>query len=385
MAEAILCVDDDRNILEGFQRQLRKTFLLHVASDPAEALKIVRTQGPFAVVVSDFQMPGMDGITFLKKVWEQDSDTVRIMLTGHADIDTSIRAVNQGHIFRFLTKPCSPQDLAQALDAALNQHRLIIAQKELLEETLGGSMKVLCDVLSLVNPEAFGRSGRVTRYVMEVVRVLKPESVWPIQTAAMLSQIGCVILPQNVLTKMYRRQALTDAESQLYNQHPLVGGDLLRQIPRMKDVADIIAYQDKCFDGYGGPTTILKGDQIPLGARILKVALDFDALLSAGHTQVDAYEQMVGRKEWYDPQVLAALKQALAHEIRYESKYVQIADLKPGMVLVEDVMSSQDVLLMAKGQEVTPSMIARLRNFMETNPVRQPIRVHLPLVSEMAA
>lgn len=380
MTEKVLCVDDDRNILEGYQRQLRKSFPIEVATGALHGLEVIQKDGPFAVVVSDLQMPGMDGVTFLKKVWEQSPDTVRIMLTGHADLATAIQAVNQGHIFRFLTKPCSPHDLGQALNAGLEQHRLITAQKELLEQTLSGSMKVLCDILALVNPEAFGRSSRVTRYVIRIARLLEVDPLWPLQTAAMLSQIGCVILPQEVLTKVYQRKGLTAGESELFNQHPLVGGDLLRRIPRMKDVGDIIAYQDKCFDGYGGPNQVVKRDEIPLGARILKVALDFDALQSAGHSQMDSYEEMLERKGWYDPAILAALKQAFAHEIQYESKYVLATDLEPGMLLGEDVKSSYDVLLIAKGQEVTSSMIARLRNFTKANAVKQPIRVFLPLI-----
>lgn len=380
MTEKVLCVDDDRNILEGYQRQLRKSFPIEVATGALQGLEVLQKDGPFAVVVSDLQMPDMDGVTFLKKVWEQSPDTVRIMLTGHADLATAIQAVNQGHIFRFLTKPCSPHDLGQALNAGLEQHRLITAQKELLEQTLSGSMKVLCDILALVNPEAFGRSSRVARYVVRIAQLLGIDPLWPVQTAAMLSQIGCVILPQEVLTKVYQRAKLTNGESELFNQHPLVGGDLLRRIPRMKDVADIIAYQDKCFDGYGGPTNVVKGGEIPLGSRILKVALDFDALQSAGRPQMESYEEMLERKGWYDPAVLVALKQAFAHEIQYESKYVLVTDLVPGMLLGEDVKSSYDVLLIAKGQEVTSSMIARLRNFTQANAVKQPIRVFLPLI-----
>ena len=125
--------------------------------------------GPFAVIVADRSMPGMDGIQLLAKVKACSPNTVRMMLTGNADMQTAIDAVNEGHIFRFLTKPCPPESLTASLQAAIEQYRLITAERELLEKTLRGSVKVLCEVLSVVKPTAFGRASRITRYVTAVV------------------------------------------------------------------------------------------------------------------------------------------------------------------------------------------------------------------------
>ncbi len=379
MADAILCVDDDANILDGYKRHLRKEFTLDTAVGPEQGLRMVTERGPFAVVVSDLQMPGMNGIQFLTRVREQAPDTVRMLLTGNADLQASIDAINQGQLFRFLTKPCTPEALANALNAGLAQHRLITAERELLEHTLSGSIKVLCEVLSLVNPEAFGRSSRITRYVEAIAANLHVSELWPIKTAAMLSQIGCVILPEVVLKKVYRGEALTPEESQLFNQHPFVAYDLVAKIPRMKRVAEIIKFQDKYYDGVGGPGDNRQGNEIPMEARILKVALDFDALESAGKTKTEAFEQLRQRKGWYDPTIVEALKSAFAQEIKYEMRTAVVADLVCGMVLAEDIKSSTEVLLASKGQEVTQSLIMRLQNFGEAGGVRQPFTVLVPM------
>ena len=379
MSDGILCVDDDASILEGYKRHLRKEFKLETAVGPEQGLQMVAEGGPFAVVVSDLQMPGMNGIQFLARVREQAPDTVRILLTGNADLQTSIDAINQGQIFRFLTKPCTPEALANTLKAGLAQYRLITVEHELLEHTLSGSIKVLCEVLSLVNPEAFGRSTRITRYVEAIAANLHVSELWAIKTAAMLSQIGCVILPEAVLKKVYRGETLTPEESQLFNQHPFVAFDLIAKIPRMTRVAEIIKYQDKYYDGVGVSGDRRQGNEIPMEARILKVALDFDALESAGKTKVEAFNQLKQRTGWYDPTVIEALKAAFAQEIKYETQTAMVADLREHMILAEAINSSTGILLASKGQEVTQSLILRLKNFGETGGVRQPFTVLVPI------
>ena len=165
MTEKILLVDDDSNILDGYRRSLGHEFLIETAMGGEQALKLAADNGPYSVVVSDMRMPKMDGIQLLSKIKAQSPDTIRIILTGNADIDTAINAINEGSIFRFLNKPCSREVMAKTLTAALLQYRLVTAEKQLLEETLSSSIQVLTEVLSLVNPAAFGRAERARRYI----------------------------------------------------------------------------------------------------------------------------------------------------------------------------------------------------------------------------
>src|SRR6266852_5256657 len=203
MDEKILCVDDELNILLALQRQLRKQFHIECALGADKALAAVDRDGPFAVVVSDLQMPGMNGLEFLAKLKQRSPETVRIMLTGHADLEAAIGAVNQGNIFRFLTKPCSAEDLARTLEAAIEQYRLVTAERDLLEKTLYGSVKVLTEVLSLVHPAAFSRASRIHRYVRHMALEMKLPNAWQVEVAAMLSQIGCITLEPEALDRLY--------------------------------------------------------------------------------------------------------------------------------------------------------------------------------------
>ncbi len=159
MIEKILLVDDEPNVLAGFARQLRESHTVETAPGGAEALDALDTRGPFAVVVSDMRMPGMDGAAFLARARDRYPDTVRILLTGYADIQSAIEAINRGGIFRFLTKPCPPHILTGALDDALAHYRLVTAERELVDMALRDSVPVVGEGLALANPSAFALGG----------------------------------------------------------------------------------------------------------------------------------------------------------------------------------------------------------------------------------
>ena len=177
MTARILLVDDEVNVLQSYQRTLRREFSrLELATGGAQALEMMAKGDPFAVIVSDMRMPSMDGVVFLAKAREAAPRTVRMMLTGNSDLDTAIRAVREGHIFRFLTKPCSSEMLAEALRAGVEQYRLVMAEVELLEKTLSGSVRLLTDLLSLLDPESFGRTDAARATVRSIWRGAGPAS-----------------------------------------------------------------------------------------------------------------------------------------------------------------------------------------------------------------
>lgn len=379
MADKILFVDDEPNLLAGIQRQLRKHFALETALGGEEGLEAVQDRGPYAVIVSDLRMPGMDGIQFLARVRKLSPDTVRMMLTGNADLNAAIEAVNEGNIFRFMTKPCSPETLARALQQGIKQYRLITAERELLEKTLRGSIKVLSEVLALLNPEAFGRASRITRYAREIAVTLGLPEVWEIETAATLSQIGCIVFPETVLQKLFRGEALDGEEQQLYNMHPSVAFDLLAHIPRMERIAEIVTLQDKCFDGSGPPADPRRGRDIPQGARILKVVIDFDTLVARGSSKDDAMVDLRQRQGHYDPSVLGALEAVLAVERGYLVRFVKVLELQDSMILDQDLHTSDGRLLITRGYQVSKTMRERLKHWAQSSGIPEPIRVHVPV------
>jgi response regulator RpfG family c-di-GMP phosphodiesterase len=386
MNARILCVDDEPAILAGFQRSLRREFTVDVAAGGQEALARLAGVDPYAVVVSDMHMPGMDGVRFLARVREIAPLTVRMMLTGNSSVDTAIEAVNEGHIFRFLTKPCPAETLAKALQAGVDQYRLLTAEKDLLERTLKGTVNVLADLLTLVNPAAFGRAARVRR-LAERIADARPDGInrWELEVAALLSQIGCVTLPDETVDKVFRGKPLAAEEAKIFAQHPKIGHDLLVNIPRLEAAAAIIAYQDKRYDGSGTPADAVRGDGIPLGARILKIALDCDTLVTAGMPVAAVLSALRDRVGCYDPALLEALSVATREEVAYVIRDVEVEALRIGMRLAVDLRSASGLLLIGKGQEVTASLKVRLANMATSGGLPPTLKVLVPVDRPQAA
>jgi response regulator RpfG family c-di-GMP phosphodiesterase len=369
--ERILCVDDDANILDAYKRALRKEFQIDTADSGARGLELVRANPPYAVIVSDMRMPGMDGVQFLSQVSVTAPDSVRMMLTGNADQTTAIEAVNQGHIFRFLNKPCSPDTLKSALHEGVQQHRLLKAEKELLEQTLKGSLQVVTDILSMVNPTAFGRASRVRRLVSQLAQIMKIADAWQLEIAAMLSQIGYISVPEETLLKVYQGHELTPEEVRMVENHPRVGQDLISRIPRMDKIAEIIGSQ-KDLLGAGSKSA-------PQAALILQLALDFDKLIESKKTSAAALDEIESRRDRYDARAVEALKEAVAQSATmYQVKEVKIHDLEDSMIIAEDVISPNGMLLVAKGQETTKSLQLRLENFYFRGGIAHTVRVFVP-------
>jgi response regulator RpfG family c-di-GMP phosphodiesterase len=368
MTRSILCVDDEPNVLHAIERQFRKRFDITTAVGPELALRAIAERGPFAVVVSDLRMPGMDGIQFLARVREISPDTVRIMLTGQADLTDAIEAVNRGNIFQFLAKPSPPEALGRALDSALEQYGLIQAERDLLERTLMGSVEVLSEILSLVNPPAFGRALRIRRYVAHIATALDLPNRWQYELAALLSQIGCVIVPADILDKIHAFEPLDDHEKTIFASHCAVAHDLLVKIPRLEQVAKMVAAQRAPWSGSND------SDPVAVGASLLKTAADFDEEITRGRVIHETFSEMHS-SGCYNPLYLSALQRVHVEEAPTEVRAMTVAHLRKGMMINADVFSKKGLLLVAKGQEVTDAAIARLNSCERAVGVMEPISI----------
>lgn len=375
MTDAILFVDDEENILHSVKRDLRKRFNISTATSGAEALEILKTEGPFAVIVSDMRMPVMDGIQLLTLVKDLYPDTVRLMLTGNADQETAIDAVNKGAIFRFLNKPCSSQTLVMSLALALRQYRLVTSEKELLDKTLKGAITVLSEVLSLANPIAFSVGLRIKSLVLEMATQLSLTSLWQFELAALMSQIGCITIPSDILNKVYAGQELEPAEQKMYRQHPQVGAHLLEKIPRLETVAAIIAHQ---FDAYADLEAASDlSDEIRLGSQAIRIAIDFDKLLNRGMRREAALCQLAEEPEIYHPDIIKLLDQVQLDYDQERIISVEIRDMVVGMVAEQDIIAANGVLISPKGQEITWSLLQGLKNFAQQVGVKEPVLVKI--------
>lgn len=376
MDEKILFVDDEENILHAYKLALHKQYQLTTATSAATALEMIESDGPFAVIVSDMKMPGMDGIEFLRIASERAPDTVRVMLTGFAELQTAVEAVNSGNIFRFLTKPCPAEEIAVTLESCLAQYRLVTSEKVLLEDTLNGSIKVLTEILSLVNPATFGRAQRIKEISQHIAVKLRLQEMWQFEIAAMLSQIGCITLSQSTLEKIYAGRELDDDEKTMLEKQPEVGRHLIEHIPRLESVAKMVENQSKRYVDYGDPIPIEKMSTEDLGAQILRVAIDFDRHATGGSTTEMAIQALQMHRKNYNMDLVKTLTDMDDGFSEMSIKQILVRDLKLDMVVNEDVKACNGLLLVIKGQVVTRPVMERLRQYSEGSVgVEEPICV----------
>jgi CheY-like chemotaxis protein len=376
MSERVLFVDDEPNLLEGIQRALRRRVDIRIATGAADGLRVLAAEGPFALVISDMRMPQMDGAQFLSRVREHSPDTVRMILSGQSDMDATIAAVNDGHIFRFLSKPCPTEQLLASVEAGFQQYRLIRAERLLLEETLSGAVKMLIEVLGMVSPAASSRASRLQRHVMSMIGTLKLQEHWQWPLAAMVSQVGCVALPKELLSKVEAGQALSDHEKHLHATHPEVAGKLLAAIPRLEDVAWIVAAQGE--PAKLDAATWRDADVRTVGQALLHAALEFDRLVVAGKGAQAAVASLRATAAAI-PDILNALAAVPLSTQPWAVRQVGIKDLAPGMVLDQDLVSSKGIRIVPEGHEVTRTLIVKLTSIASGVGIAEPFRVRVQL------
>jgi len=377
MSERILFVDDEPNVLEGIRRTLRKQGDLFTAASGADGLRMLSAEGPFALVVSDMRMPLMNGAQFLAKVREQAPETVRMILSGQADLQATIAAVNDGHIYRFLSKPCPTDQLLGAIDDGLRQYRLLTAEKVLLEQTLNGSVQMLIEILGMVQPAASARAARLQRYVIDLAAALGLAERWQWGLSALVSQIGCVALPKEILSKAEADQKVSDEERRLYESHPEVAGKLLAAIPRLEDVAAIVTAQFGEPNWGGQPEDVRQWDIRGIGRLLLRAASEFDRLTMRGMTREAAIESLRTSKLAFPQFILKALSTLSRTGQDRVVRQVRLLDLAVGMILDEDLVSPKGIRLVPMGQEVTRALIVRLTSIAAGVGVAEPFRVRV--------
>ena len=378
MSERVLFVDDEPNVLEGIQRSLRKQVDLQTAPSGAEGLRVLTEAGPFALVVSDMRMPLMNGAQFLAKVREQSPDTVRMILSGQADLQATIAAVNEGHIYRFLSKPCPAEQLLVAIADGLKQHRLITAEKVLLEQTLSGCVTMLIEILGMVSPAASSRASRLQRYTVGLAKALELPDRWQWGLSAFVSQIGCVALPKEILSKVEAGQTLTDEERRLHESHPEVAGKLLAAIPRLEDVAEIVTAQFGSLSFAGTLPDVRQWDVRSAGRLLLRTAIEFDRLIATGASGEAAADALSASKLGFPDSIVKALRSLAPASQERVVRQIRLKDLSPGMILDEDLVSPKGIRLVPAGHEVTRSLIVRLASIAAGVGVVEPFRVQVP-------
>ena len=374
MNKNVLIVDDEPNILQGYKRQLRKKFKITIAEGAAAALELIDPKNPFSVVISDMQMPGMNGVEFLKKMEEVSPNTVRCMLTGNADQGTAVEAINTGKIFRFFSKPCLPEDLEAGINDGIRQYQLITAEKDLLEKTLAGSVKVLVDILALGNPREFGRASLVRDWVRELKPVLEIKKLWMLELAALLAPIGTLTIPFEIREKQRKGETLSETEHELFVESVQAASKLISNIPRMDDVAKTIIHLNANYE---------EGTELPENAYILGILYSILEETGTTNPSQNTFEHLEKNERVYHPDFFFKIKNYFLNdrEVDDSQKYVEkvlsepVSLLLPEDVLVDDVKRQDGKLILASGEKLTEAQIASLRNMHKLYTLVEPIKV----------
>lgn len=409
----LLFVDDEPGILSALRRLFRPHgYRILIAESGALGLAELE-KTPVNLVISDMRMPEMDGASFLKEVRQRWPETIRILLTGYADVGSTVAAINEGEIYRYISKPWDDNEIVAIVREALERKKLesenirltALAQaqnEELkslnaslenkvaertaeLQQALGfveqthaelkkaflTSVQVFAGLSELRSAQAGSRMAGHGRRVADMARNLAQRMKLPdhdvqnIMLAGLLHDIGKMGLPDELLGKAFN--TLTQDQRALVMKHPVIGQNILMAIEKFKETAVLVRHHHECFDGSGYPDR-LAGIAIPKGCRILSVVNDYDALQIGTLVQrplqpEEALAFLVDNSgKRYDPAVVDAFVKQIAETKRGGISEIPMRPmhLKPGMVLSRDLLHKDGYLLFAKGSALTADVIGQM-------------------------
>ncbi len=409
----LLFVDDEANVLSSLKRLFRPSgYRIFTAEGGALGLEVMARE-KIDIVISDMRMPEMSGAQFLQKVYEQWPDTVRILLTGYAEISATIDAVNKGHIYRYISKPWEDNDILLAIKQALRQKQLeqenkglealtrkqneelkdlnanleqkVKARTEELRQTMGfleaahenlkkgfiTSIRIFSNLIEMREGVMSGHSHRVAELSRAIAQKMgmSDTEVQDVFLAALLHDVGKIGLPDFLLEKPFA--TLTMEERLEVIKHPIKGQTALMALEQLQGAAKLIRSHHEHFDGMGFPDK-LHGFEIPLGARIIALANEYDAaqigtLLNKRLKQSDAVLYLQeGKGRRYDPSVVDAFMKVMGSGSSSQGAQelaVRLDQAKPGMVLSRDLMSSRGELLLSKDHRLDASLISQIKGF----------------------
>ena len=278
----ILVVDDELDNVNLLKRTFRRDYNVLGATSGQEAMDILdSTDDDIALIISDQRMPGISGTDFMAQTMETHPHTVRILLTGYADIEAMIDGINKCELFQYVTKPWDPKELKIIVRKAVETYSLSLTKENLLKqlrELLYTTVQAVSDALDEKDKYTHGHSKRVTLYSLILGRALNLDKsmLEKLQLAGLLHDIGKIGTPESILNKA---GGLTHEEFSVIQKHPSKGREILKKIKQLSDIAFWLRSHHEKYDGTGYPDN-LKGEDIPLAARILAIADTYDAMTS---------------------------------------------------------------------------------------------------------
>jgi len=375
----ILLVDDEQNVLKALKRQLHPKYEVDIANNGPDALDKVKVNGPYSVVISDLSMPGMNGIELLREVAKINHYTVRIILTGNADQQSAIDAINKGEAFRFLTKPCFGLALQNEIDAGVELYRLKMSEKELLEKTLSGSISILTEMLSIVNPLAFGRTLSIKKIVSQLADTLQLRKNWQYNIVAMLSMIGFITVPQDTIEKYFNGEELTRDEDKILDEHTKIAVRLVSKIPRLNAISKMLESISEEPNPALFTRDLSKIDPVIIGGYLIKIAMDFDKYLQQELSVERAMKLISQNADCYHPKIIEALSRIKMNSGTHLTKYVDLNRLEAGMIFEKDVFTDNKKLVITAGQIASSTTISRLNSIKKIHGLPETFLVKIDL------
>jgi CheY-like chemotaxis protein len=370
MDNRVLFVDDDQMLLSSMERCLGLKLKLDTALSGPEALDRMRST-TYSVVVSDMRMPGMDGVQFIDKARQVAKHTVYMMLTGNQDVQTAIRAVNEGQVFRFLTKPCRPEEIAAAIAQAQHQYDLEASERELLNKTFVGALGVFADVVETLQPRLVGRSGKTEQIFDDLRGRCQLPARWEYKVAAKVMLLGFAMQTQQ---QSGVNVSPTQANMQL-NRACTTAARIVQRIPRLDPVAEII----RCVPTTDGALVYAKTDDpsdvILNGAALLRVAHMIEAMVDSGVECPIAMEAIRKTLPCLNDKLATAARDAYPNDIEVEGVPVDIDNLQPGLVLFEDLTGPWGATLLRSGRELSLTHIVKLKEEKASRSKLEPVVV----------
>jgi response regulator RpfG family c-di-GMP phosphodiesterase len=425
----ILLVDDEVNITRALRRLLNSCtdYEIHTATSGAEGLELLQTLPAFALIISDQRMPQMTGVEFFKEACRLHPETIRILLTGYTDINASIAAINQGAVYRYLSKPWQDDELLAAVDEAVRHYQLTQENKRLnalvahqkeelhqwnqrlkqrvmeqtsqiraksdalaeknqrLRSSFDETIAVMAGLIEMRDRKVPGHSRNVAELVgamAETLRLDKDEA-HRCRAAALLHDIGKIAFSDDLLKK--NPQNLEREQRLEYCRHVIRGQAAIDPVPELRELGLMIRHHHEKFDGTGFPDG-LQGKDIPLGARLIAVADFFERKLH-DFPEAAAYDEALAAMdaEWgtrLDPKLKRAFKGAAAKvfsimdfSANFVERKLSPSALEAGMQLLHNLYTGTGVLLLKKGTIFTAENIEAIHRIYTLDPFERDINV----------
>lgn len=278
----VLTIDDEENNLSLLKRTLRNNYNILSASSGQEALEIMDKHGSeISLIVSDQKMPFMEGTEFFKRISETHPEIIKILLTGHSNIDILVDAINECHLFQYILKPFEPEHLCMIVESGIKKYELTTSRTQILRdlsELFYKTIKSIAYALDAKDKYTHGHSMRVTLYSLALAKTLNlsDDLLEEIETAGLLHDIGKIAIPDKILLKPGK---LTDEEYEVIKTHPELGEKLVLSIEKLKLISNWLKSHHERYDGKGYPDGLV-GEQIPISSRIIALADTYDAMTS---------------------------------------------------------------------------------------------------------